>query len=119
MCVDECTAAGYNAIEFRRVGVSVDADGQPVEGSGFVAPVVLPDKCVGCGLCQTRCHVINVKQKHLLDHTAIEVFAGEGREDRLHSGSYLALREKERADRAAAQPATMPSGDGYLPDFLK
>ena len=116
MCVDECSAAGYDAIEFRRVGVEIDADGMPIADSGFVAPVVLAEKCVGCGLCQTRCHVINVKEKRLLEATAILVTAGEGREDRMHRGSYLALREQERRQREAAAPK---SGDSYLPDFLK
>ena len=35
--------------------------GSPIEGTGFLAPVVLADKCVGCGLCQTRCYGINVR----------------------------------------------------------
>jgi len=107
MCVDECTAAGYNALEFRRVGVEVDNDGLPVPGSGFAAPVVLHDKCVGCGLCQSRCHNVNVKEKHLLSETAILIVAGEGRrsdgslvEDRLHFGSYIELRRQEAALRA-------------------
>ncbi len=112
MCVDECSAAGYRAIEFRRVHVEVDGEGRPAEGSGFAAPVVLADRCVGCGLCETRCHGINVEQKGLLRRTAVEVLAGPGREDRLTSGSYVERRRK--ADGPA--PA---SPDDYLPDFLK
>jgi polyferredoxin len=121
MCVDECTRAGYNALEFRRVGVRMDGDGNPIEDSGFLAPVILPDQCIGCGLCQTRCHLINVKQKHLLPHTAIEVLAGDGREDRLRRGSYIALREKERAEKPnrLSPPTTRGTGGDYLPDFLK
>ena len=72
MCVDECTAAGYHAMEFRHVDVQVDAEGFPIEGTGRLVPVVLAELCVGCGLCQTRCHGINVKQKHLLKRSAIE-----------------------------------------------
>ncbi len=83
LCVDECTAAGYNAIEFRRVHVKVDDDGLPIEDTGFLAPEVLNDRCVGCGLCQTRCYQINVKNKGLLDQSAIVVEVGEQREDRL------------------------------------
>ncbi|MHC4170052.1 MAG: 4Fe-4S dicluster domain-containing protein, partial [Planctomycetota bacterium] len=75
MCVDECAAAGYNAIEFVRVGGEFDAAGAPVEGSGYLAPAVLADKCVGCGLCQMRCHSINVKNKKLLERTAIHIEA--------------------------------------------
>ena len=119
MCVDECNAAGYNAIEFRRIGVRLDENANTIETSGFFAPVVLSDKCVGCGLCQTRCHMINVKQKHLLGRTAIEIFAGEGRENRLRSGSYVALRQRRQSERLKIKPPQTQSGDGYLPDFLK
>ena len=115
LCVDECTAAGYNAIEFKRVHPLLDGSGNPIEGSGFSAPVVLPEKCVGCGLCQTRCHVINVKTKNLLGSSAIVVEAGLGKEDRIRTGSYRALRESER------KTELHHSGDEdtYLPDFLK
>ncbi len=116
LCVDECQAAGYDAIEFTRVGTQVDDQGQPIEGTGFLAPVVLADKCVGCGLCQTRCYAINVAEKKLLDESAIVIEAGEGREDRLMSGSYLALRAAEEAARAAAQPKAAAE---YLPEFLR
>jgi len=92
LCVDECIAAGYDAIEFINVGTKADADGNPIEGTGFLAPVVLADKCVGCGLCQTRCYGINVVEKELLDESAIIIKAGEGREDRLMRGSYVQLR---------------------------
>lgn len=121
LCVDECASAGYHAIEFERVHVEVDEGGAPLEDSGFVAPVVLADKCVGCGLCQTRCHVINVKEKKKLTWTAVEIFAGEGREDRLMNGSYKALREKERHQRKAEinkrQQESGASGT-YNVDFL-
>ena len=62
LCVDECNAAGYEAIEFTQVYTKVDDQGVPIEGTGYLAPVVLEDKCVGCGLCQTRCYGINVEQ---------------------------------------------------------
>ena len=83
LCVDECNAAGYEAIEFTRVHTEMDALGNPLEDSGHIAPVVLADKCVGCGLCQTRCHGINVEEKGLLERSAIIIEAGEGREDRI------------------------------------
>ena len=87
LCVDECHAAGYHAIEFTQVGTEVDASGQPIEGTGYLAPIVLDDKCVGCGLCQTRCYAINVQSKQLLTESAIVIEAGEGREDRLLTDS--------------------------------
>lgn len=108
LCVQECVSAGYNAIEYTQVGVEVDDQGQPIEGTGYAAPVVLADKCVGCGLCQTRCNVINVKQRHVLTKSAIIVEAGEGKEDRIMSGSYLELqrqRQAERYDARSNQPA--------------
>ena len=122
LCVDECHHAGYHAIEFTRVRTEVDAAGNPIEDSGFLAPVVLPDKCVGCGLCQTRCYGINVADKDLIPESAIVISAGAGKEDRLMSGSYVALREAEQTQRAAGeqrQPNSAADGDGYLPDFLK
>jgi NAD-dependent dihydropyrimidine dehydrogenase PreA subunit len=82
LCVDECNAAGYHAIEFQQVHTQTDSRGAPVEGTGQLAPVVVADKCVGCGLCQTRCNVINVKEKGLLTESAIIIKAGEGFEDR-------------------------------------
>ena len=96
LCVDECAVAGYNAIEFLRVGTEVDDAGEPVEGSGFLAPVVLADKCVGCGLCQTRCLAINGVEKKLVRESAIRVEAGEGREDRLAASRVPVLRSQGR-----------------------
>jgi len=122
LCVDECTSAGYDAIEFLRVGVELDADGMPVPDSGFLAPKVLADKCVGCGICQSRCYHVNVEQKGLLTASAIVVEAGQGREDRIRSGSYLAIREAERKRRAEQlRKEKEQRGDdgGYLPDFLQ
>ncbi len=103
LCVDECASAGYHAIEFTRVHTQVDDNGLPIEGSGYVAPVVLADKCVGCGLCQMQCHQFNVKQKGLLDESAIIVEPGEGKEDRLMHGSYIELRRQESHDRRAVR----------------
>ena len=120
LCVDECHHAGYHAIEFTRIGTEMDAEGSPVEDSGFLAPVVLADKCVGCGLCQTRCYGINVLDKHLLSESAVIIAAGADKEDRLFSGSYQGLRDEEFLRRQAAQPQpSADDADGYLPDFLK
>ncbi len=121
LCVDECHHAGYDAIEFTRVRTEVDAAGNPIEESGFVAPVVLSERCVGCGLCQTRCYGINVADKGLLAESAIVIRAGMGKEDRLTSGSFVAIRQAEADQRAAEQRAREQAagGDSYLPDFLQ
>ncbi|MBN2291608.1 MAG: 4Fe-4S binding protein [Pirellulales bacterium] len=123
LCVDECAASGYGAIEFMTVGTETDERGIPIEGTGMLAPVVLAEKCVGCGLCQTRCYAINVKTKRLLSQSAIIIEAGPGKEDRIMSGSYLALRAEEQRQRKAQRQEqadnTETDGDSYLPDFLK
>lgn len=123
LCVDECNAAGYQALEFTRVGTEMDSDGNPVEGSGYLAPVVLADKCVGCGLCQTRCYGLNALDKKLLGESAIIIDAGGDREDRIMHGSYIALREQEQAAREAERKKQLEaqginSENSYLPpDF--
>ncbi len=122
LCVDECTTAGYDAIEFVRVGTELDEEGQPIADSGFLTPVVLAERCVGCGLCQTRCYGMTVADKGLLTRSAIIIEAGEGKEDRLLSGSYIALREAEQRERQREQDDLLKRGapdSGYLPDFLK
>ncbi len=130
LCVDECTAAGYNAIEFNRVRAEVDEQGIPIDGTGFLAPVVVHDKCVGCGLCQTRCNHINVEQEKFMTEPAIIVVAGKGRrddgtplEDRIPSGSYKQLRKEEAARKERERKKQMEDqggkSDGYMPDFLK
>lgn len=116
LCVDACTGTGHQAIEFVLVGTQLDTSGKPIDDTGFLAPVVQPEKCVGCGQCQSRCYAINVQEKRLLTRSAIHVEAGKGKEDRLRSGSYRALREAERTQRKP-HPKPAPSDD-YLPDFL-
>ena len=49
LCVDACRLAGYKAIEFVRVGTEMDVEGAPIADTGLLAPVVLAEKCVGCG----------------------------------------------------------------------
>ena len=120
LCVDECAAAGYDAIEFIRVHSKADDSGKPVDGTGFLAPKVQPDKCVGCGLCQMRCYSINAKTKKILPESAIIVEAGEGKEDRLMGGSYLALRRHEAQRESSRSNAPTPANpQRYLPEFLE
>jgi ferredoxin len=64
ICRDACDRAGYEAIE-------TESDTNP-------APSVLPEQCVGCGLCQAKCFRINVVEKKLLPKSAIQVQAGAG-----------------------------------------
>jgi len=109
LCVQECNAAGYEAIEYIQVGTELDENGVPLDNTGFLAPVVLSDKCVGCGLCQTRCYAINVKEKDLLDESAIIVEAGSGKEDRIMNGSYIELRQQEAAERKRSQQFSPPT----------
>ena len=113
LCVDECTAAGYDALEFITVGTEVDSLGLPIEGTGTLAPLLIPDKCVGCGLCQTRCYGINVASKELLGESAIIIKAGNDHEDRMMSGSYIERRKAE-----ADQNQEAGSSGSYLPEFL-
>ncbi len=73
ICVDECTQAGYHALEFVSVGTELDDQGLPVEGTGVVAPKLIEHRCIGCGLCQTRCRAVNVTKEKRLDRSAIIV----------------------------------------------
>ncbi len=116
LCVQECNAAGYHAIEYIQVGTEVDESGVPLEGTGMLAPVVLDDKCVGCGLCQTRCYGINVKERGLLAESAIIIEAGPGKEDRLMSGSYIELRELEAAHRRTLHSQQRSPTDSLAPE---
>jgi len=43
------------------------------EMSHINAPVVNPDACVGCGLCEYRCHTTYVKGEKIFDKSAIIV----------------------------------------------
>jgi ferredoxin len=75
LCADACTAAGYGAIEFILVGVEMDDTGAPVEDTGRLAPVVIADRCTGCGLCQAVCRKVNVCDVPSLTAAAIVVRA--------------------------------------------
>ena len=80
LCYDECTAAGYDAIEMRRIKLEI---GEIEEGafsdmeieamSHIEAPHIIAEKCVGCGLCEYRCHSRWVKNAKSLPRSAIVV----------------------------------------------
>ena len=116
-CFSACAAAGYDAIEYVRVGMEYDGRGMPIADSGFLAPVVLADKCVGCGLCQARCRVVNVTEKKLIAASAVRIVAGPGQEDRIVAGSYLDLQSQRRERN---KPKSIEATENeYLPDFLR
>ena len=80
LCYDECRAAGYNAIEMREIRLSVGEVPPGVvsaqemdEASRILAPFVDAAACVGCGLCEYRCHTVWKKQHHILSGSAIVV----------------------------------------------
>ncbi len=56
-----------------------------------------------------------MKTKKLLSSVAIVVDAGPGKEDRIATGSYVALREQEHRQSVPAAGGA----DSYLPSFLK
>ena len=82
LCFDECNAAGYRAIAMRPIKL---ASGPVPEGTfspeeieqmgRILAPFVKPDACVGCGLCEYRCHSVWVGQQTLLRRSAVVVKA--------------------------------------------
>ena len=116
LCVDECNAAEYYAIEFTQVHTELDEFGQPIAGSGYLAPAVLADRCVGCGLCQTRCHAINVKEKKLLDASAIVIAAGDGLEDRKLTGSYIKPERLRSRPELTEGGRSDPPVDYFVPE---
>jgi ferredoxin len=63
ICREVCVLAGYDAIAFKR-------------GDPGLAPSVIQEQCVGCGLCQAKCFRVNVAEKTLLKKSAIRVQAG-------------------------------------------
>jgi ferredoxin len=118
LCVEACKRAGYGAIEFVRVGTEVDATGKPIADTGFLAPAVRADRCVGCGLCQTRCHSVNVRQQSFLTRSAILIEAGARREDRVRNGSRH-TPEQAGAERRKAASKLLEHDNSYLPEATK
>jgi len=83
VCYVECRQAGYEAIEMREIQIELNPP--PPEGmfselelsemSRIRAPFVQAEACVGCGICEYRCHTRNVVQERVLAHSAIRVSA--------------------------------------------
>jgi len=89
LCYDECTAAGYHAIEMRPIRIEVGdipegavSEQEREEMGRIAAPFVRTDLCVGCGLCEYRCNAALVKQRPLLQRSAITVLAEDRRRPR-------------------------------------
>ena len=59
-----------------------------------------------------------VKERHILHESAIRVEAGPGKEDRLRTGSYVALRQREKL-REERRRRNRAGNDDYLPEFLR
>jgi ferredoxin len=80
LCFDECNAAGYRAIEMRPIQLATGPipegtfSPEQIEQMGrILAPFVKADACVGCGLCEYRCHSAWVSRKKLLKRSAVVV----------------------------------------------
>jgi len=83
VCYVECRQAGYDAIEMREIEIPLDPP--PPEGmfselellamTRIRAPYVNAETCVGCGICQYRCHTLYVVQQQILGSSAIRVVA--------------------------------------------
>ena len=99
---------GYSAIEFIQAGTTTDEDGQPDRRHRHVlARWFAQDLCVGCGLCQSRCFAVNVKDKKVLKSSAIVMIeAGAGRDERLSLVEWRkrAILQQDRRDLALANP---------------
>jgi NAD-dependent dihydropyrimidine dehydrogenase PreA subunit len=83
LCYTECRQAGYHAVEMQEI--RIDLDPPPPEGmfseveidamSRIRVPVVNAEACIGCGICQYRCHTRHVVQEGRLGQSAIVVLA--------------------------------------------
>ncbi len=86
ICFEECKSAGYNAIQMQQIELDVGEippGAMPGFGSGsysarvemahILAPFVKRDACVGCGLCEYRCHKAYVEREKIFRRSAIVV----------------------------------------------
>ncbi len=96
LCYQECVDAGYDAIEMKAFKHDVAEEDLPPPGMmsddqleemlTYHAPIVDMEKCVGCGLCEYRCHQALVIQEPKLEERAIIVVAEN--EDRIVNTGY-------------------------------
>jgi ferredoxin len=82
LCFDECEAAGYHAIEMRSIKLDVGdipagavAPDEMEQMATIRAPFIVADACVGCGLCEYRCHTAWHRQQKCLPRSAIGVIS--------------------------------------------
>lgn len=83
LCYFECRQAGYDAIEMREIEIELGppppagmfSELELLEMTHIQVPYVSADACVGCGICQYRCHMTHVVQQRELSRSAITVFA--------------------------------------------
>jgi len=106
-CLNVCAGTGRYAIEIRRVDVELDEQGMPIEDSGRDTLVVLQDRCVGCGLCQSRCHLRNVEQRKLLSQSAIEV---------IERDRGALVEDPQSVETHPSDDYAPPQSDDYLPE---
>jgi len=86
LCYQECEAAGYHAIEMRTITLQVGeippgaVSPEEIESmSRIEAPHIVSEKCVGCGLCEYRCHSALVRRRGILPRSAVVVMPPPGR----------------------------------------
>jgi len=80
LCFEECRTAGYHAIEMRQIDLNVGPlpDGvlsqDEIDQMAHIeAPFIVTDRCTGCGLCEYRCASALVKQRRMLDSSAVVI----------------------------------------------
>jgi len=80
LCFDECEAAAYHAIQMRPIKLKIGdvpegaiSQEQLEEMSRINAPFIDNSRCIGCGLCEYRCHSALVRQQKLLPRRAVHI----------------------------------------------
>jgi hypothetical protein len=62
LCIQECNAAGYNAIEYTQVGTIADDNGNPIDGTVYRALVVLRISAL-VAACARRGAMVSMSRK--------------------------------------------------------